>query len=332
MDFLIHKKLIMSLPLFAGADDVRRLMSTIDVRAALSGMFAALGRGAAIQPPQMLTPFPARAGDVITYQGVLADARVFGAKLSPYIAASEATGERAIVTAWTMLMSMDSGQPLLCCDAAQLTTERTAGATALAIDLLAPRAAQTLALVGSGPVALAHLRHALALRPWSGVRVYSPALAHDSARREAILALAQPGLVSIAASAAQCVRGADVAMLCTSSGTPVIGMADVDKPMLVTSVSTNAARAHEIPPALLPHMDVYCDYRRTTPAVAGEMTLAAEHHGWSAEQVAGDLPGLVLGECPLPQYRRPVFFRSVGLGLEDIALAHALYRQLATLR
>jgi L-arginine dehydrogenase len=29
-----------------------------------------------------------------------------------------------------------------------------------------------------------------------------------------------------------------------------------------------------------------------------------------------------------PDYDRPVFFRSIGLGLEDIALANAIYRLL----
>ncbi len=69
-----------------------------------------------------------------------------------------------------------------------------------------------------------------------------------------------------------------------------------------------------------------CDYRETTPATAGEMALAAQHHGWSAEQVRGDLAGLSVRACPLPEPDRPVFFRSVGLGLEDIAIANAIYR------
>ena len=66
------------------------------------------------------------------------------------------------------------------------------------------------------------------------------------------------------------------------------------KPALITSISTNVANAHEIPPAWLPDMDVYCDYRKTTPASAGEMKLAAQLHDWSPESVLGDLPELVV--------------------------------------
>jgi len=47
------------------------------------------------------------------------------------------------------------------------------------------------------------------------------------------------------------------------------------------------------------------------------------------EAVKGDLPSLVAGLCEKPGYQRPVFFRSIGLGLEDVAIASELYRHLA---
>ena len=71
-------------------------------------------------------------------------------------------------------------------------------------------------------------------------------------------------------------------------------------------------------------MDVYCDYRVTTPSSAGEMQLAAAEYGWLATSVVGDLPELTTGSAALPSYGRHVFFRSIGLGLEDVAMAHAL--------
>jgi L-arginine dehydrogenase len=55
------------------------------------------------------------------------------------------------------------------------------------------------------------------------------------------------------------------------------------------------------------------------------MRLAASAHRWSPKSIAGDLAELVTGRAILPSYDRPVFFRSIGLGLEDIAMAHALF-------
>ncbi|MFT6022296.1 MAG: L-arginine dehydrogenase [Ascidiaceihabitans sp.] len=75
-----------------------------------------------------------------------------------------------------------------------------------------------------------------------------------------------------------------------------------------------------------PEKQFRCDYHATTPTAAGEMVLAAQDHGWSATEVLGDLAELSVGTCPLAGEKSPVFFRSIGLGLEDIAIAHALYR------
>ena len=126
---------------------VAALLPGLDIAGGLRHMFGSLAGGSAVQPPQSLTLFPGDAGDVICYLGVLADERVFGLKVSPYLLGLPGG---ALVTAWTLLMSMDTGRPLLLCDSKRLTTERTAATTALAIDLLAPASASRLAVIGSG--------------------------------------------------------------------------------------------------------------------------------------------------------------------------------------
>ena len=151
---------------------VSQYIASIDVQAVLRAMFKALGAKLAVQPPQTLALFPDNKGDFISYFGALASQDTFGVKLSPYIP----TTSKPIITAWTMLMSMRTGQPLLLCDSAALTVERTAGTTALAIDALAGQDARRLALIGTGPVAKAHLRYARSLRAWKEILVYSPRL------------------------------------------------------------------------------------------------------------------------------------------------------------
>ncbi|MEK6298407.1 MAG: NAD(P)-dependent oxidoreductase, partial [Paraburkholderia tropica] len=191
--------------------------------------------------------------------------------------------------------------------------------TALAVDRLAPREARRLAVIGAGAVALAHIRHAAPLRAWESIRVFSPSLAGDAARAEQVRAT--DARVSVESSAQACVADADVIMLCTSSGKPVLALDTLTKPALITSISTNVAQAHEIDPAALP-----------TPHSAGEMTIAAREHGWSPDAIVGDLADLANDACPRPTYARHAFFRSIGLGLEDIAVAYALYAHLRAAR
>jgi L-arginine dehydrogenase len=311
-------------PIILTARDVEALVNRLDALEIMRAAFRSLGAATAIQPPQLLTLLPSDAGDFITYLGVLADAKVFGTKISPYLVREGA----AHVTAWTLLLSMETGLPILLCDSKQLTTERTAATTALAVELLAPKAASRLAVIGMGPIAQAHVRHVRGLRPWEDIRVYSRRLEKDSILQESITAM--DSRAQLEPNLNRAIDGADVLLLCTSSSNPVIDPLNLRNSALITSISTNAPNAHEVPPASLTHMDVYCDYRQTTPSAAAEMRLAAAEHRWSPKSVAGDLPELATGQAILPSYDRPVFFRSMGLGLEDIAMAHALFKLVKT--
>jgi len=300
----------------------RELLAQVDVPQILRKLFRDLATGQAVQPAQQLVEFPQGAGDFINYLGVLAQDGVYGVKTSPYIVREQGP----LVTAWTLLMSMQTGQPLLLCDAGELTTARTAATTVVAFDALAPLNATRLAIIGSGKVAQAHLHYAKNLRDWQSISLYSPSLCED-AQTVSLLKNIEPRL-NIVDSREAAVQDADVIMLCTSSAGPVIDPSSLSKPALITSISTNAPRAHEVPPQSLNDMQVFCDYRLTTPGSAGEMLIAGEQHGWDKNAIVGDLADLLSEKVQRPEYHRHVFFRSIGLGLEDIALANAIYRQL----
>jgi len=310
-----------STPQVINQAQARERLAQVDVPRVLRKLFRDLVAGLAVQPAQQCVEFPQGAGDFINYLGVLTEDAVYGVKTSPYIVREQGP----LVTAWTLLMSMHTGQPLLLCDAAELTTERTAATTALAVDALAPAAARRLAIIGSGKVAQAHLRYVQNLRDWQHISLFSPRLDRASADTLAHLNGLDPRL-TLASSCEAALQDADVILLCTSSAGPVMDPARLSKPALITSISTNAPRAHEVPPHCLNDMHVFCDYRQTTPGTAGEMLIASEQHGWDKRAVIGDLPELLSDMAQRPDYDRCVFFRSIGLGLEDVALANALYQ------
>lgn len=223
-----------STPYVIDQTQARELLARIDVPQTLRKLFRDLAAGKAVQPAQQLVEFPQGTGDFINYLGVLAEDGVYGVKTSPYIVREQGP----LVTAWTLLMSMQTGQPLLLCDAGELTTARTAATTTVAVDALAPLDARRLAIIGSGKVAQAHLHYVKSLRDWKSISVYSPSLQEDP-ETQALLKAAAPGL-TIATRLEAALADADVIMLCTSSAGPVIDPAALSKPALITSISTNA--------------------------------------------------------------------------------------------
>ncbi|MGX1128041.1 L-arginine dehydrogenase [Streptomyces glaucescens] len=276
------------------------------VLAALRDAFGAPSLRAGPAQGQFVVDLPG-GGDVIHYPAVLPHADVYSVKVSPYLPGPAGP---AVVTAWTMLLSLSTGQPLALLDASELTVERTAATTVLAADLLLPPTARTAAVIGYGRVGRAHARYLRHLRPGVTVRAFSPKGVDD----------AEDGVRSVA-SLRDAVAGADLVMLCTSAADDVIDPRTLPAGTVVTSISTNAPGAREIPSAAVPELDVYVD-ARTTLQVAADLTLAASS-GWDPAAVRGDLADLVVGRARLPSGERPVYFRSVGLGIEDAAVAWA---------
>lgn len=274
------------------------------VMEALRAAFAAVAGGETTVMDQYVCDLPG-GGDVIHYPAALPHAGVYAVKVSPYL--PQPSGP-AIVTAWTMLMSLSTGEPVALLDASGLTTERTAATSVLAADLLLPPEASTAAVIGYGQVGRAHARYVHHVRPGMTVRVYSRS--------------AQSGEgVEFSASIADAVDGADLVMLCTSAAGDVLDPRSLPAGTVVTSISTNAVAAREIPPAAVAELDVYVD-APTSVGVTAELKKAAAA-GWNPASVRGDLASLVAGTATRPTGRRPVYFRSVGLGIEDAAVAWA---------
>jgi L-arginine dehydrogenase len=312
----------MANPPILGETEVLAKLDRSRVLSALETSFAGLLNGRSVQPTQTVTVFPDDRGDCIFYPGALLDLGLVGVKVSPYLADLADAGQYP-VTAYTLLLSASDGRPILLCDSYALTNIRTAGTTALSLKYLAPASSRVLALVGSGKVGREHLSYAVQGRKWDEVRVYSPSASKPGDRQTEVQQSAGKAQVQFADSAEMAVRGADVVMLCTSSGTAVIDHEWLGAHTLVTSISTNSPGAHEIEPKSLGKFDVFCDYRATAPSTAGEMKIAIEAGTWADSAIVADLPELVSGFVP-PDSGRPRFFRSTGLGIEDLAIAGLL--------
>ncbi len=304
--------------------DTLKAIDRTKVRHVLRKAFEGLSNGSTVQPQQTLTVFPNDEGDCIFYPGLIWDLNLIGVKLSPFINALKRDGKYP-VTAYTLLLSASSGTPLLLCDSYALTTNRTAATTALALEYLTAPNARILAVMGAGKAAVEHLKYVSEQHEWTEIRVWSPSLAQDPIKaRNLRTSLSSFGCnVTLPETARQTVDGADVIMLCTSSGTPVLELDWLKADCTITSISTNVPRAHEIAPEALRHLSVFCDYRITAPTTAGEMVIALEKGLWTSDSIVGDLSDLIIGKVKRPERGR-IFFRSTGLGIEDLAIASLL--------
>lgn len=222
------------------------------------------------------------------------------------------------------LFSAATGAALATLEANEFTRLRTAAATAVAADLLALPDARTLAVFGAGIQGRAHAEALTRLRRFERVLV----CARSGAEAFAAELQSTLGLPVQAVDAATAASQADVLVTATRSATPLFDGARVKPGAFVAAVGSSTASARELDDALLSRAAL----------------IAVEWHT-AAQQEAGELvqagPGVIservveLGELlvsPRPRGAADiVVYKSVGIGLEDVALARLVAHRLGAL-
>jgi ornithine cyclodeaminase/alanine dehydrogenase-like protein (mu-crystallin family) len=219
------------------------------------------------------------------------------------------------------LFDGESGVPTAILDASAITAIRTAAVTAVATSLLARRDARTLAILGAGTQARAHLQALANVRDFEQVRVYAPTRAHAQALvQQASLASAE---LSVASSAEEALRDADVVVTATSAREPVLRHAWLKPGAHLNAVGASTPQAREIDTATVAASALFCDSRESLRNEAGEFQLAIREGLIAGEEhVRAELGEVLAGAAPGRRDAGELtLFRSLGLAIEDLAAA-----------
>jgi ornithine cyclodeaminase len=209
------------------------------------------------------------------------------------------------------LFSAATGAPLATLEANEFTRLRTAAASAVAADLLALPDAKTLAVFGAGIQARAHAEALMRVRRFERVLVCARSGA------EAFAAELGARAVDAATAAAE----ADVIVTATRSPTPLFDGALVKPGAFIAAVGSSTRAARELDDALLDRAALIAvEWRTAAAQEAGDLVNSAPER-WAE-----------LGELLVtPRPRGPqdlVVYKSVGIGLEDVALARFVAHRL----
>ncbi len=220
-----------------------------------------------------------------------------------------------------VLFDAEAGRPVALLDGAALTALRTPAASALATDALAREDVRTLGIFGAGPQARDHVEAMRVVRP-SLEEVLVCARTTASTERLCEEVGGRPADASTAAAA-------DIVCTCTSSTTPVLAAEDVRPGAHLNLVGAYTAGAHEVPAALVGRADIVTvDERSAAEVEAGDLIQAAEAGAFDWEtDLAGDLVDLVARRVARNAATQVTMFKSVGLALEDLAVAELVARR-----
>jgi ornithine cyclodeaminase/alanine dehydrogenase-like protein (mu-crystallin family) len=233
-----------------------------------------------------------------------------------------------------MLFDGEDGMPRAIVNAAAITEIRTAAVTAAATRALAVPGAAVLAVLGSGVQARAHLRALAGVRPWREVRIFSPtaaraqALAADGAQLMAAPDGTAPEVIAVA-GAREAVQGADVLVTATSSREPVFEHAWLADLAHVNAVGASSPTGRELPVETVAAAALFCDSRESLRHEALEFRLAVEAGAITGDDhIRAELGEVLTGAEPGRTDTDGItLFRSLGLGIEDLAAAQLAVQQ-----
>ena len=289
-------------------EEVRRLLPIRDCIEALREAFRAYAAGQAQNQPRRRLRLPT--GSVL-HSMAGAYAGYFGTKVY-------ATNPRHGAHFFFLLFDADTARPLARFEANHLGQIRTGAATGLAVEVLAPADAASLAVIGSGFQARTQVEAVRAVRPIRSVRVWSRT-------REKRERFAQEVGGEGSDTAERALDGADIVVTATWSKDPVLEASWVRPGALVCAVGSNDPTRRELPADLVRQATVVADDVEQCRMEAGDLLLALDESGWSR---VIPLPEVVAGKTkPGDERRRVTVFKSVGLGLEDVAAGALVFEK-----
>lgn len=224
------------------------------------------------------------------------------------------------------LFDAENGMLLLSLDADEVTAIRTAAVSALMTDLLAEDGAETLCLIGTGTQAVTHLEAISMVRLIKRVQVWSknPAkvarFVQEQSAHHNIDIIACP-------NAESAVREADIVCTLTSSAEPLVFNQWLKSNVHINAVGASTPNYRELAPEIIFDSDVFVDNYESAINEAGDLILAVGDKSKVKPLIKGDIYE-VLTKPYLVDKSRKTLFKSLGLAIEDIAVAHYCWQKI----
>lgn len=291
--------------IFVTEDQVRKLLPMRECIRLMRDVFNDLRTGAALNQPRRRLNLPT--GSTL-HSLAGAWGKYFGTKI---YSAHPKFGAHFFF----LLFDAATGRPLAQFEANYLGQIRTGAASGYATDLLAAPDATKLAIIGSGFQAQSQFDAICAVRPIKEVRVWSRKEAKRDEFAQSI------GAVPVS-TAEEAVRGADIVATATSAKDPVLESAWIAPGTHVNAMGSNQALRRELPSELIARAELIAvDSLEQAKIEAGDLLLAPVD--W------GDPRIVELSKIDARPNGSPVtIFKSIGLGVEDVAAAAYVYEQL----
>ncbi len=307
---------------FLSESDVQTAITMSETLAIVESAFGDYALGQATLLPRVSQTLPGTAGTFRILGATLPQQQMFGLKTLTGFPGRRLENE---VYFAILLFEMGSGALRAVISANYLTGLRTGAASGVAAKYLARADANSLGIVGAGVQAWYQAEALCAVRDIRTAKVFS----RNKSKAEAF-ALRLRTVLSVDAgvvdNAEEAVRDNGLVIAATNSSEPIIQGAWLKPGTHVSGIGANTRTKKELDPTCFERARVVADSREQVLAECGDIREAIEGGVVKADVVYAELGELAAG---LKEGRASAeeitIFKSVGVALQDIAVAAALF-------
>jgi len=225
-----------------------------------------------------------------------------------------------------VLFDPDEGSLLSIMAADTITRLRTGAASAVATKHLAREDSQTVGIYGAGVQARTQLEGVASVRSVRKVKAYDVSKESlEGFRKEMSTKL---GVDVATSSDASEPAASDIVITATTSDRPFL-MSDWMHPGThINAMGANAPTKSEIDPSLMKRAKIFVDFREQVLAEAGDVINVIKSGELKEADICAELGELVVGsKVGRSGAEEITLFKSVGVAIEDLALAHEVYER-----
>jgi alanine dehydrogenase len=258
--------------------------------------------------------------------GLTSGRRYFAAKINANFPRNRLLNGLPTIQGVIALHDASNGILLALIDSVEITTLRTAAATAVAAKQLARSESATVTVIGCGIQGRSQLLALSRIRSLVGVKAYDvdTRIAREYAdEMSRVIGCAVEAVTDHRIAA----RESDIIVTCTAAHAPFLSRSDVREGTFIAAVGADSEDKQELEPALLASSKVVVDVMEQC-ATIGELHHALDDGLMRREDVHAELGDIVSGRRPARESAAEVIiFDSTGTALEDVAAASLVYER-----
>lgn len=308
--------------------DVEKLITMKETIDLMKGVFSEVAQNGVVLPERTVIELSNKTDAVLFMPAYIPRTGGIGIKVVSIFPNNVSKGIPTI-TAQLLLNNPDTGEVICIMDGGIVTALRTGAVSGVATDILSRRGAEKLGVFGAGVQAKTQIEAILEVRKINHVKIYD--INRASARKlvdEMNKTNAYACQFQAAESPDATVADADIVVTATTSKTPVFDGNLLKPGTHINSIGSFKPNVREVDDTTVQRSRIFVDSIPDALQEAGDLIIPMGKGLISERDIQADLGDLVAGKKTGRKNAEEItFFKSVGMAVEDIAVAQRIYRK-----